>query len=412
MVIKLITQQWVKGIHTRRIIGPVGQVSIVSSKGCFLLHSWKSPFRVSNKTIEKIQKQIDFAARFNKTIVSKHLDFLSFIFTLSSFSIRQILKMNKYRQINNHFNCNFNFFKSPVNSTFQHLHLYRKNYYQYNQAKEIVHGTSGTLEKRVSPKQSDLCSLIKVGRYINYSPAKENKNSHYLIHPIFERVSKSFRINFENLRMWQRYSDEAVKSRSIFSRKSLNEINEVPLMNRLNKGHGKKIHEHAHVKRESLWKNMITKLTRTGKFSLQSRFIEQSVYRLKKSKRPARDDNVSTTSQDILWQKITTTPSQMPVAKSSNGEKNGFIPGVNSTLSPVSLQFINKKPRTVEKEVNHEEVEKTVVKKVVKNLEKRIDERVHNKFSLNSVYTHKLTEHIYSNLCNRIVLEKERIGGF
>lgn len=435
MVINLITKKWMKGIYTRQKINCLRQDIIVHTKYFILSRAMKRSLK--NSTIDKVNKHIEFSERFSKSIIQKQFDLLSYIFTLRAFPILQILKMTRYRQIDNHYetissnmNYSINLITSLVNRVFNNSKYYWKNYNQYKQPKKIDYKVIKDLEKCTILELNHLYKFIKDPQSIPNWFSREKIKANYSNYYILGSVNKISIQKTENIRESQKYSDEAILDRSISFEKNINNENNKTLqtirnassrtqwllnnimVKLLSKRYENKTYEKKNIQEKMIWNNKIIKVIGGDKYTLLKTLSEQSFGWKNESRIQDQYNTLPARSKIVSLQKNTSKQPQMPFVKTTKENENRNIAKTDSKLKSESFPLINKKASIVSREINYKEIEKKTIKKVVENLEQRINRTVLSQLSLNSNYSHKLSEHILSNLYNRIILEKERIGRF
>lgn len=92
-----------------------------------------------------------------------------------------------------------------------------------------------------------------------------------------------------------------------------------------------------------------------------------------------------------------------PEAMAAGGGK------VHVPVVPAALERVSGKTKKIEKQLNIEEVEKTIYRKLFKQVEQTIRQGINKRLAFDSNETRKLTENIYSQIMNRLILEKERM---
>ena len=92
----------------------------------------------------------------------------------------------------------------------------------------------------------------------------------------------------------------------------------------------------------------------------------------------------------------------------SDMNQHRYSPPQAAGLLSTPLEMVTKKVKKIEP-INLEEVEKTIYQKVSKQVEQTVHKWIDRRLAAGSRDTQQLTENIYSQLVNQIVLEKERV---
>ena len=407
MFVKLITLQWARILHSKRIAFLCTDVPINSGEDTLAPFFREGILVHSDKIIRRIRENLNFADRFFRKKGEIILDALNLILVERIFPVFENLIHRispridlPLRSSSTAINLHLNLFKSYFINAAKTLKLLTTHINLNNQA---IQKNKDILCISRSFKHDKLSSWYRAEKDIRGGQISDHNQRPSLPITTIESKDKNILPRVKQIKFRRIIQDE-------FSRlmKTLNSTKKSSLANTFPSFYTKNI-ESGHF-------NIVQEMkVRKESYTLKSKII----------------DLIHRHSHDIYWpreniskipttrllannEELSTGKRRMPVTltfiKRYRDQQEVHLNRDHSLFYPTSQEFVKGKVHKVEKQVSRREIEKAISEKVFKTLDKTIEERVHKQLRLDSNYTMHLTEKIYSQLFNRIVLEKERLG--
>lgn len=398
MILKPITQKWAKALHSKNFLGLDACIS--AGRGPLI-------FGTSNSMMQRVKENLNFAESFLKIKSEIRLEALNLVVVKSFSPILGNLELKISPQIDVSFrpsstviNFYLSLFKSYIGNTARILKPLRSYIYLNNRAIQKIHKIFSIPRFLKDNKLSNWYQAernARRGQISNYEPRpslristidSKDKNIVPSIKHIESR--KSIRCEFSRLR----------ETLNIFRRTTLTKVFRSLYVKRVASGHVHSIQELHPRKELYTLKDKIINLIHLHSHDIYR--SKESIHKNLTARLIANNEGPSRGDRTI--------PINLAFIKMYRDQYQAHLHRTHSMFYPASLELITRKIQTVEKQVSREEVEKTISEKVFNRLDKTIEERVHKQLTLYSDYTRQLTENIYSQLFNRIVLERERLG--
>lgn len=408
MLIRVITYQWTKRIYLKRLKAPYTDSFKICLGYPAILASKAIQFNLSFNILSQVRKYLGFVERYFKTSTGSLFDTLNFIFLRGS-----LFKLNRRKlNISNYIENNL---AISAGDSHPNPDFYNRYTTFYNN-KYITEGPSAinTFMKHILPRDK-VINFYK--NYDSQSPVHRQSKNQYPVNNITKMSHVSLQsgpplsdindncYNIDNITQ----HNTRIFHRPIISLKEerlSSPRNGIPMAQNNNTV----IPE----QRLSLIEKISSRLTQNTYIPLHTKDTKPSAYRITEKGREINTNGNTVVIWNTPWENKTRTSPYMSFKKekSNINENKDSVYRAQSGQDPIQMKYIVKKQVMVEENINRKEIEETVFKMVTKNLNKDIEKGINKQLITNSYFTHKLTEHVYADLSNKIVLEKERCKGF
>jgi hypothetical protein len=409
MSVKLITRNWARTLRTKRIAMRCANVPIGSGQPF-----WMSTFRhglviASNKIIQTIQEKLDFGKRFFRKTAEAMLESLDLIL------VKRIFRLLKNNVLNSFVQINLSFRPSS-----QSINVCSNNLITEN-IKDILYisrSCESAQQQAAWHQAASIICLAPTGSRLSgvgaLVPSKRLTANGLSLMPtdlaVSSGLSKPEKGFFDSIAVRENRGEKFQVQKPELQKIMQTECHYI----------GETLHSFRTKTRTDMLRSLRTEM-------MKSRHFQQLRLKNKSSTTKEKIINlIHRHSHDIYRSGRTPavrlfTSNVQPSAANRRmsikltytkryQDQHEVLHRVHSMSYPVCSEFITRKIQGVDTKANQKDIEKVVFEKIFKTLDKTIKERVYRELKSDSNYTRQFTENVFSQLFNRIVLERERLG--
>lgn len=425
MIMRLVTQQWAKALYSQRAVGLYSNPhSVAESDGLYL----EGGVHLNGSMIRKIQEHLDFAERFFRVRHEKFVKALSFVLITQHSGMRQPLTLHISPEIDISFNvC------SIAANRYSNSYIAKRLSEKYilpdkSRRDDMFVATDLSPRPLLWSPVGTVCSPVSEEHHAVPTGLSREKGEHPrgYTHPVLKGLKKR-NITFQTAS--QRLSETSYAGLvPIFRvgallRNALRPTHpwpfpggdsvtqgitrDIPMQGRENEKGGRMlILQTASNGKEPQNENVVQKILRRKELYTLKDVLSNTIVRLNE-----RIHNINIPHTVTAHDGTTYQPTEEPPVILTFTKRAGREESVQRVSPSLPMELVTKNIQRVEKQINREEIEKNIHETVVKKVDKTIETSIQKKLRVDSEYTRRLTENIYAQLFNRIVLERERVGG-